>query len=74
MICSVVVKHLNLLNVPTRQLVIRLAQKVNRPLAKETFALLREKGKDQRVKESSSLSPLPFNLSPDFCKKSNVLT
>jgi len=51
MTCSVVVKHLNLLNVPARQLLIRLAQKVNRPLAKIPFALLRENGKGQRVKE-----------------------
>jgi transposase len=43
---------------------------VIRPLAKVPFALLREKGKGQRVKES--FFPFTFSLSPFpyFCKKS----
>jgi hypothetical protein len=42
---------------------------INRPLAKVPFA---RGGKREKVKESSSLSLLPFNFFPDFCQKSTT--
>ena len=53
-------------------IVLRLVQLQlpNRVLALIPFCSLEEKG--QRGKEFSSLSPFPFNLSPDFYKKSSV--